>query len=317
MTDSTLSIIDDAFGLLAKNTELSLGEYTAITQSQADIEYYLMQHLSTFSTVLYGAFSRKTIVSPLSDSIIDMLVIFRVSDINNGAPSQIFANLRDVLIEQYPDAYALQNKNALMLPANNYHFKIHPAYQVSDHLYMIPDENFNNWIKYDIRTYNDISTRENIRHKGRLIEIVRMIKIWNKVSGNLFNGYYLELLVTDMLSAYEIKSDAETLCYIFKYGVSKVVFQQHDPANMEVQVEGLNDINDLIDAMVLFKNSYLIAKEAIDFEKDGDIKNAIDNWNKIYPQAFPTHLDMVVGKARRTGIKGADALRMMINQTSN
>ena len=63
MTDSTLSIIDDAFGLLAKNTELSLGEYTAITQSQADIEYYLMQHLSTFSTVLYGAFSRKTIVS--------------------------------------------------------------------------------------------------------------------------------------------------------------------------------------------------------------------------------------------------------------
>ena len=49
------------------------------------------------------------------------------------------------------------------------------------------------------------------------------------------------------------------------------------------------------------------------FEQGGNINKALDNWNALFPQAFPTKVDMVVGKTRNTGTKGADALRMMLH----
>jgi len=314
MTKSEYPIVSGAFDLLAKNTELSLGEYTSITQSQADIEHYLMQHLSTFSTVLHGAFSRKTIISPLPGNVVDMLVILRGPDVKNAYPSQIFSKLSDALIDQYPDGHALKNQNVFMLPVKGFQYKIHPAYPVSNNTYMLPDEKFDDWVKYDINSYNEIFVKENVRHKGRLIEIIRMIKTWNRISGNLFDGYYLELLVTEVLSSYEITSYAETLRHIFRAAVAEVVFQKHDPANMEFQIEGLNDISDLITAMKLLQKSYALADEAILFEQEGSTEKALNNWNKLFPQVFPTQVDMLVGKARSTGIKGADALRMMIKQ---
>lgn len=314
MTKSERPTVAGAFELLASSTELSLGEYTTITQSQADIERYLMQHISTFSTVLYGAFSRKTIVSPLPGSIIDMLVLYRDIDIKNTYPSRVFTDLCDTLIEQYPEAHALKDQSILMLPVNGFAYKIHPAYPVSTHSYMLPDEKFNEWAKYDINTYNEIFIKENVRHKGKLIAVIRMMKTWNRVSGNLFNGYYLELLVTDVLSSYEISSYSETLRHIFKFTVAEVVFQKHDPANMEFQIEGLNDIDDLISAMKLLQRSYALADEAITLEQEGDTEKALENWNRLFPNVFPTQVDMLVGKARSSGIKGAEALRMMISQ---
>jgi hypothetical protein len=178
---------------------------------------------------------------------------------------------------------------------------------------MFPDEKFNEWVKYDITSYNEIFVKQNVRHKGQLIAIIRMIKTWNRVSGNLFNGYYLELLVTALLSSYQMTSYSETLCHVFNVALFEVVFQKHDPANMEFQVEGLNDIDEVITAMLLLKKSYRLADEAVMFEQNGKTEKALDNWNKLFPQVFPTQLDMLVGKAKGAGIKGADALRMMLS----
>lgn len=312
MTALEQPTVSDAFDLLARSTELSLGEYTSITHSQADIERQLMQDLGTISSVLFGAFSRKTIVSPLSGSIVDMLVLFRGSDVKRALPSRIFTKMSEALMAQHPDSYVPENRSILMLPANSFYFKIQPAYPISDHTYMLPDEKFNEWAKYDITSYNDIFMKENVRHKGKLIDIIRMVKTWNRASGNIFNGYYLELMVTEVLSSYEITNYQEALRHIFRYAVAEVVFQKHDPANVDIQVEGLNDVSELINAMKLLQKSYALTDEAVEYEQEGDIKNALECWNKLFPQVFPSQVDMMVGKARSSGIKGADALRMMI-----
>lgn len=314
MTKFEPPTVSDAFQLLAKSTELSLGEYTLITQGQADIEAYLLPHLSTFSTMLYGAFSRKTIVSPLAGSIINMLVVYRDADIKNHYPSRVFSDLATTLTSQYSDAYELENQNVLIIPFNQFLLKLHPAYAVSEHTYMLPDDKFNEWAMYDISAYNDIFIKENVRHKGRLIEIIRIVKTWNRINGNLFNGYYLELLVTDILFHYPIAGYAKTLCHIFGTATREVVFQKQDPANIEIQVEGLNDIDDLIKAMKLLKNSYELSCEALEFEQNGNTEKALEYWNRIFPRTFPTHIDMLVANARRAGITGAEALKMIINQ---
>lgn len=312
MTDSEQSSIDTGFDLLAKNTELSLGEYTSITQSQADIELVLTQQLGTFSTQLFGAFTRKTIVSPLPGCIVDMLVLYRDIDVRYSFPSRTFAKLRDTLLSRYPAAYVLEQRNAVMLPMKNFLFKIQPAYTLQHHNYMLPAEKFNDWVSYDVNAFNEIFVKENVRHKGKLIDIVRMMKTWNRVSGNLFNGYYLELLVTSVLSSYEIKGYSDALRHVFSAAIAEVVFQKHDPANIEFEIEGLNNIDSLITAMILLNKSYHLANQAILFERENNIEKALEVWNKVFLSAFPKPVDMAVAKIRRSGIKGADALRMMI-----
>ena len=64
--------------------------------------------------------------------------------------------------------------------------------------------------------------------------------------------------------------------------------------------------------MLLLKKSYKHAHDAILFEQNGEIAQALDNWNNISPQAYPAQVDMLVGKARSAGIKGVDALKMMM-----
>lgn len=314
MIPDTKPSINDGFALLAKNTGLSLGEYTSVAKSQAEIEQYLRQHHDTFSTVLNGAFSRKTIVSPLSDNVIDLLVLYRSSNVKHSYPSRVFTKLKDSLMKQYPDTYAIDGKSSLILPVKNFQFRIQPGYLKPDNTYMLPSDLFNEWVDYDIHSYNDDFVRENVRHKGRLIEIIRMIKTWNRISGQHFDGYYLELLVITVLRDYKIKSYSETIRHIFYAALSEVVFQKEDPANMEFQVEGLNDISDLISTMVLLKNSYNLASEAIFLEEREQTAKALEIWNKIFPHVFPTQLDMAVGKARDAGIRGSAALKMMINQ---
>lgn len=304
--------VNDAFDLMAKSTELPLREYTSITKSQAEIELILAQHLNTFTTVLYGAFSRKTIVSPLHGSIVDMLIVFR-KDVKNALPSRVVSKIQEILSEQYPDVYALKNRSVLMLPINGFFYKIQPAYQVAEHTYMLPDISFDDWVKYDISSYNDIFIKQNVRHKGRLIEIIRIVKTWNRVSGNFFNGYYLELMITELLSSHEITSYAETMRYIFKTAVAQVAFRQLDPANLDFEVEGLNDIEDVVKVMKLLQKCFTLANDAVIFEREDNIKQALDNWNQVFPKVFPNQVDMMVGKARSAGIKGADALRMMID----
>jgi hypothetical protein len=312
MIQNSKPSINDGFALLAKNTDLSLGEYTSITQCQAEIEQCLRQSHGTFSTVLNGAFSRKTLVSPLSDNVIDLLILFRDSNVKHSYPSRIFTELKDSLMKQYPDAYTVDGKNTLMLPIKNFQFRIQPGYLSPNNSYMLPSNLFNEWVDYDIHSYDDIFSRENVRHKGRLIEVIRIIKTWNRISGQHFDGYYLELLVTSVLRDYEIKSYSETLRHIFYAALSEVVFQKEDPANNEFQIEGLNDINDLISSMLLLKKSYNLATEAIRLEEQDQTMQALEIWNKVFPQAFPSPLDMVVGKARDAGIRGTDALRMMM-----
>ena len=71
--------VNDGFELFAKNTDLTLTEYLSVTQSQAEIEHFLGLHFTTFSTVLHGSFSRKTMMSPLQGAAINMLVYFRTT----------------------------------------------------------------------------------------------------------------------------------------------------------------------------------------------------------------------------------------------
>lgn len=304
--------IADGFELLSKKIELPLSKYMLIARQQADIERYLGQFIQSFSTELPGAFFRKTITSPVSGITTDMYVLFKEEASKRFKPSQLLDKLFITLKERYPETVQSNTLMAVIVPVGDFQFKIQPGFLTSDHQYLVPAPSFDYWLEYDASAYRSSLLQADTAHKGNLIPAIRMIKTWNRLSGNMFDGYYLELMATEVLATYEINHYAEAIHHIFRRAVAQVVFKINDPANPEILIEGLLHIEDLVKSMLHIKNAYQITTEALEHERNGDNKSALKCWQKLFPDYFPTDIDLVIGQLRKQGIEGKEALKIMM-----
>ena len=284
MSGDGKSDVVSGFELLAKNIEPSLFEYTSVSRCQADIEAYLGQYISTFTTVLPGAFARNTMVSPLNESVVDMLVLFNQKHRSEFRPADLLKKLDLTLRAKYPGTLFDEKTESVYVPIENFEFRVQPGFITDEHHYLIPAVGWNDWVEYDSIGYKNQFGRANSEHQGKLVHVVRMIKTWNRLCGNIFNGYFLELLVKDVLTGYEIQTYPAAISYIFRAILADVALRKHDPANLSLQVEGLSELEELIHAMIHVKSSYMVTLQALKSEEEGCMEAAISNWEKLFPQ---------------------------------
>ncbi len=282
MLDSSQNIIKAAFDTLAKNIELSLVEYTTVSRCQASIETYLGKYITTFTTVLPGAFARNTMVSPLKESEIDLLVLFNQKHSSTFLPNDLLGKLHVTLLAKYPGTTFDEMTESVYVPVENFRFRVQPGFITEQNHYLVPAPGWNEWIEYDALGYKDQFSRANLVHGGKLLHVVRMLKAWNRLSGNAFDGYFLELLVKDVLNNYEIITYQAAINYIFKAILADVALKKHDPANQSLQVVGLHNLENIVNAMIHVKSSYLVTKEAIQFEEEDNMKAALSSWEQLF-----------------------------------
>lgn len=303
--------VNDGFALLSSKIELPLVEYTAIASKQAEIETLLGQYISTFTTVLPGAFARRTLVSPLAGCTIDMYVLFKGENKERFLPADLIDKLLVTLRHRYDGAMLSAARDAVLVQFDDFMFSIKPGFMADARSYIIPSVNLLSWANYNSAAYNETLAKTNSIHKGKLMPLIRMVKAWNQANANYFNDYYLELLVKDAVQNFSIDNYQHALRHIFKTGMLETVYKKHDPANIEFDVVGLRDVEELVNAMLHFKNAYKLASYAIEYEESGESELAFENWRKVFPGCFPTNVDMVVGQIKTLGLKGVDALKLM------
>jgi hypothetical protein len=287
MSDSNQNIVKAGFEVLAKSIEPSLFEYTSVSRCQASIQDYLGQYISTFTTELPGAFARNTMVSPLKESIVDMLVLFNQEHSERFLPSELSSKLHVTLRAEYPGTTFDDKTESVYVPIENFTFRVQPGFITEQHHYLVPAPGWDEWVEYDSIGYKNQFSKMNAAHGGKLLHLVRMMKTWNRLSGKTFDGYFLELLVNDVLAGHKVQTYQSAIRHVFRAILSDVGLKQHDPANQSLQVEGLHDIEEVVNAMVLVKNSYLVAKNAIELEEEGKMKEALAAWAQLFPTIIP------------------------------
>ena len=311
MTNRLQFSVNDGFELLSTKIELPLAEYTVIASKQAEIETLLGQYISTFTTVLPGAFSRRTLVSPLAGCSISMYILFKYENRSKFTPAELFDKLLVTLKHRYDTATLSRASSAVIVPFKDFEFRVQPGFVADDKRYLVPSPDWHYWLDYNSLAYKESLAKANSGHKGKLIPLIRMLKSWNHVNGNYFNDYYLELLTKDMMANHTIKNYPDALCHIFRSGLLQTAYKKQDPANLEFEIEGLRDITNLVKVMLHFKAAYKLAKYAVKYEAAGNTDKALENWRELLPGCFPTNVDMVIGQIKTLGIKGIDALKLM------
>ena len=280
------SQVSAAFEVLARNIEPSILEYASVDRCRAAVQDYLGQFISSFTIELPGELARKTMASPLAGSTIDMLVLFNIEHSTRFHPSDLLDKLHVTLRAEYPGTNFDEETNSVYVTVGEYRFKVQPGFITDKHHYLVPAP-WNEWVEYDAPGYKSHLIRMNAHHNGKLLHVIRMMKSWNRLSGMAFNEYFLELLVNEVLVNYQIETYQGTLSHIFKAILYDIALKQHDPANDCLLVEGLRDLDEVVNAMLHVKCSYLLTKQAIESEKQGRIKEALADWAQLFPRVFP------------------------------
>ena len=109
-------------------------------------------------------------------------------------------------LNDYSKAEMHKNHEAATLKLKSYtwNFDIVPCFYTTGNFYLIPDGN-GNWKKTDPRIDNDRTTEINQKHNGKILNLIRLVKYWNKRKVTLTIGSYL--LECMILSIYDSKDE--------------------------------------------------------------------------------------------------------------
>jgi len=288
MFSSSQETVNAGFEELAKNIEPSILEYTSVNRCRESIQNYLGQYISSFTIDLPGAFACTTMASPLKESIIDMFVLFNIKHSKRFFPGELLNKLHVTLLAEYPGTTFDEATEAVYAPIGEYTFKVQPGFITDQRHYLVPAPHWNEWVAYDSPGYKSQILKMNAHHNGKLLHVIRMIKTWNRLSGNAFNEYFLELLVNEVLVNYEIQTYQHAISHIFKAILYDVPLKQHDPASKSLLVEGLHDLDEVVNAMLHVKCSYLVTMQALEAEEQGNMKAALSDWAQLFPEVPPS-----------------------------
>lgn len=274
----------------------------------------------------FGSFARNTKKRPLDD--IDMMICMSADeasyteysgtveitvpdsskrlralcfdDSNKLSSRKVINKFIDKLkgISQYDNAEIHRNQEACTLKLKSYdwNFDVVPCFFTAEDLagktyYIIPD-GMGNWKKTDPRIDKDKTTRINKKHEGNILNIIRIIKYWNKrPTMPSMSSYLLENIILDYFDGKDTTAssfvDVE-IPNLLQHINTQVFYPVYDPKGIQGDLNTLStDERDKISSRAY--SDYVKAEAAREHERKDEIKSCFTKWQEIFGSEFPKY----------------------------
>lgn len=288
----------DAFPELYSEKDVFFGSFARKTKIRALDDIDIMICLSAQGSTYYTYNDRIEITVPDGEKDLLGLCHDETNKLNSRKVINKFISSLN-RVPQYEKAETSRNKEAATLKLQSYtwNFDIVPCFYTKKEwtnreYYLIPDGS-GNWKKTDPRIDNDRVTAINQRHSGRVLNVVRLIKYWNKRPTMPSMGSYL--LECMLLAYFESKYEcSEYVDFAFRDALLHIASVAYNSVQDCKGIQG--DLNNLTyeDRRKISNRAlsdYNKAVEAWNYEKDGDHKSAINKWREIFGIYFPEYTE--------------------------
>lgn len=276
--------INDQFLEFYENIKLTSSQrddaktkYTGVCKKLHDVYYPTITYNGN-TKLLIGSYAKHTHIRPARD--IDVIFIMpsdkfaQYDDNQSNCQSQLLQDIKKILQEKYPDTPIKTFGKVVVLEfADTQHnVELLPAWEREDKTFTIPNsENGGFWENWDPRS--EIQTIEDSDVKtSKTRSLIRMVKKWSENCSVQLKSYQIEKKILDFfLSFSSFEKEYSFLTRDFFY-----YFYQFT-SNEAVK----NHLN----------TAYSRAKKACDFEKEGLLEKAVEEWRKIFGDDFPATLE--------------------------
>lgn len=196
-------------------------------------------------------------------------------------------------VEHYKSAELHSRGEAATLNLQTYEwvFDIVPCFYTDTGLYLIPDCN-GNWKATDPRIDQNLVTETNQNYNGRVIQLIRTLKYWNRHNSSCTIASYMfeQIVINFAKSKTELSEWIDfNIRDFFNYLSTHIYYAVNDPKGIQGNLNSLTyeqkkSISDKA------QWAYNKAVEAISAETDEkNQEKAINKWREIFGNQFPKY----------------------------
>lgn len=155
--------------------------------------------------------------------------------------------------------------------------------------YLIPNGD-GNWKKTDPRKDKEKVTEVNQKFNGKVLELIRLAKKWNKENGHKISSYLLETMIINFCEKQGKLEGFVDLDFrnLLQYISNNIFFIVEDMKEIQENINTLsNDEKEIIKEKTL--KHYEKATEAIEYERNKEYEKSIKKWKEIFGEDFPDY----------------------------
>lgn len=286
----------ESFKKLKENLEITGLQQSAVSTRQQNIREAIAADLTVAESFLTGSYSRSTLIAPLKEADIDIVVVLNAKYFHNyngqnGGQAGLLDLLKRTLKKTYPKTPDIsRNGQAVTIQFTDFMVDIVPAFYRQGGGYLIPNSVSQTWISTDPKKHVEIFAAANKAHNGDMIPLIKMIKGWNRTINDEFRSFHLEVMVLQILDRITISDYSSGARYVFDKARAYVKQANPDPAGYGGDVGGYLNTKDKIDAAVSrFDTAYGRSVKAEDYAKRGYIESAVNMWRYVFGDYFPAY----------------------------
>lgn len=282
--------ITTSFQKLKENLEITGLQKSTTSTRQENVRDAIKDEINVLDSFLTGSYARSTMIAPLEEADIDILIVLDSKYYESDGQASLLDKIKRVLLKTYTKTPKIsRNGQAVTITFKDFIVDVVPAFKRKGEGYLIPNSAKSIWIATNPKIHVDIMAEKNQNHNGDLVPIVKMIKGWNRNINYSFVSFRLELLAINIFENVTISNYPSGIRYFFDKGREKIKYKAKDPVPYGGEISGLRNIATQEKAVSRFETAYNRAIKAEQYEKNGNIQNAVDEWRKIFGEYFPAY----------------------------
>lgn len=286
----------ESFKAFKSNLEITGLQAATVSTRQQTVRTAVENGLTVSDSFLSGSYSRQTLIAPLKQADIDIVVVldpkyFHNYNGQNGGQAGLLDLLKRVLKKTYPNTPDIsRNGQAVTIQFTDFIVDVVPAFNRKGGGYLIPNSLTQTWLSTDPKKHVEIWSAANRNHNADLIPLMKMLKSWNRETSTFLRSFHLETMALQILDNVTISDFSSGARYFFDKGKDYVTKKNPDPAGYDGDVGSyLNTEEKIRNAVSRFETAHTRALKAEDFARRAYVADAVDMWRMIFGGYFPAY----------------------------
>jgi hypothetical protein len=289
--------ITASFKQFKQNLEITELQSSVVSTRQQSVKDVVAANMTVLDSFLTGSYKRHTMIAPLQEADIDVFVIldnkyyYHYNNGQNGGQAGLLDLLRRTLLRTYTRTpHIARDGQAVTIHFNDFLVDVVPGFHRQGGGYLIANSIQQQWISTNPVKHVELVSTSNEAHEYKLVPLIKMIKAWNRNTGNFFHSFHLEVLMLEIMRTVVITDYPSGARYFFDKGRTLISKHNPDPAGYGGDIGSYIDTTEKVTTAVSkFETAYNRAIRAEDFAGRGYIRNAVEQWRLIFGDYFPAY----------------------------
>jgi len=289
--------INESFLQFKRNLEITEPQSSVVSTRQDSVKSVIEAGMDVLDSFLTGSYKRHTMIAPLQEADIDIFVVldskyfYHYDKGQNGGQAGLLDLLRRTLLRTYSKTpHIARDGQAVTIHFNDFLVDVIPAFKRQGGGYLIANSIKQEWFSTDPTKHVELISNANEMHEYKLVPLIKMIKAWNRNTGNFFHSFHLEILALEIMKPVDITDFPSGVRYFFDKGKKLISEYNPDPAGYERDIGSyLDGAEKVSTAVSKFETAYNRAVRAEDYALRGYVGNAVEQWKLTFGDYFPAY----------------------------